>query len=455
MKTTRGLGQSSLCLLVILISSAAWAQPDATVPSTADAWRAAAVWHAEQIQDKSLAEDVFYDLVYVQGRAGDLAGAAASAGRVTGLQRYVYARINVAKQAAKQGDMVLCRQSLQLAQDKAVEQLITNNPRVHNPLSPIYYGRLADIVRAYGELGLEDEARALIQKLPHANERAVAADDLAKAIATRNNPQAEQADQQTLWFPSDPRAERIKELKNRFDEQIKAEQAEAAAATIEALVKYVQDNPQPDVHSKFGKFDDEALIAAARQNYVQTAGLLLKRGDRAGALAHVSVARQAIFGLPESATLVKWFGQSFVIHGYIGIGELATARELVAATESEFTRATLAAKLAVAQVKAGDVPAAIEMSRLISAQGSHDNPLGEVVAALIRHGDLTAARTMIGRLGDTAADARAMREVGKAMIETGREKELQDWLAKIEPPAQQAYAAMGAAEQLAKTADQK
>jgi hypothetical protein len=255
--------------------------------------------------------------------------------------------------------------------------------------------------------------------------------------------------------PRDARAERIKEFKQRFDGQIAAEQAEAAAETIESLVQFIKDNPQPDVHSKFGAFDDKSVIAVARQNYVQTAEILWKQGDRAGALRQLNMAREAIFGLPDSATLVKWFGQGMVVQGYIGIGELATARDATAAIESELTRSACAAKVAVAFIQAGDVPAAIDMSRAISGNQAHSNPLDEVIAALIRHGDLAAARTMIDRLANTSADARAMREVGKAMIGTGHEKELNEWLPQMASPAHRAYAAMGAAEEFAQLAAQK
>jgi hypothetical protein len=139
----------SLMTCVLFAFQAGAVEQPLELDSSARAWCDQAVRFAEQIADKALAEEVFYDLVRVQARAGDFVGASASAARVPyerDQDRYMYARVSVAIQAGKRGNTEVFRESLKLASEAALLQL-SARPRLAGYLSVA----CANMLEAWGE----------------------------------------------------------------------------------------------------------------------------------------------------------------------------------------------------------------------------------------------------------------------------------------------------------------
>jgi lipopolysaccharide biosynthesis regulator YciM len=235
-----------------------------------------------------------------------------------------------------------------------------------------------------------------------------------------------------------------------FAKLVEAGNLAGAEAVIESMVKTIQASPRQAVSSKFGTSDDASAIAVTRSKYLTIALLLAKKGDRKGSLVRLAKARDAITGLPPRAGITKMLLHGALVGAQITVGDLDGARRTLGQLQPAFSRSQAAAHLAVALIASGNVKSGLEVAELVTDPVGRGRARGAVTSALVRAGDLPAAKAMLQKIGDGKDDVEAFRAASQAMVQTGRARELHAWLSDITSNTARAYLCMGVAEPLRK-----
>ena len=131
-------------------------------------WRQQAVHYAEGITDADAKGRASYDLVYVQGFAGDFEGARASIVPINNPQLKIYAHAFIAKRLKAKGDGDASQSELRQAGE--ITLLPGNTSHF-------------DVIRRYLDQGQTDDAISLAEKIPHVFHRNSAFQDIAAKLA--------------------------------------------------------------------------------------------------------------------------------------------------------------------------------------------------------------------------------------------------------------------------------
>ncbi len=185
-----------------------------------------------------------------------------------------------------------------------------------------------------------------------------------------------------------------------------------------------------------------------KAQYLPIAEVLVEQGNLAEAKRHVQMAADAVTAQPESAGLVKWMQIVGVVQTQIKVGDLAGARKTLAKVPASHGQSLAAAKLAIALADSGDVSAAVEVARQITAGMGFGSSLGMAAAAIYRAGEFDAATKLLEGIDDLSERARAYHAAGRNLIEAGGGKQLAAWLDANQGDLARTFACLGAAEAL-------
>jgi hypothetical protein len=156
-------------------------------------------------------------------------------------------------------------------------------------------------------------------------------------------------------------------------------------------------------------------------------------------------ATEALLALPAEVGVTKVMLGTMVVAAQLSIGDLAHAHDFV--QQLEPPSRSIAERVAVAYAKAGDIAGAVELAELIPADSrGRGRAWGDVAQAMIESDHAAAAGELLAKLGSTSDEAEGFRIAGAAMINSGHEAELAEWVAEMQRPVHRAYACLGAAE---------
>jgi hypothetical protein len=400
---------------------------------SAGRWRQQAVQYAAGIADADVRGKAHYDLVYVLGFAGDLAGARASMPSIDNPQLRIYAHVFLAKQYKKTGDDDACRSELQEA--GKVTLLPDNTSHT-------------DVIRTYLELDQPAEAIALAAKIPNEFHRNAAFQTIAATLAKQGKLEmASDVVQQRL--PASWRESGWSVMANACADELRIDEAQKLAARLtdqklqdRAYDHLVKALLKADRAAEVGPFADriaeetlrataQAQIAAVSakeqsaevlQSRIEKAATreeklalydllfakLVEAGNVADAEAVIESMVKTIENSPRKPEISKFgVADDSGMIAKARLNYLATAKLLAARGDRE------ASRLRVDRVRktVTELPDETGLLKLILV------PL--FVKAEIDLGDFQGARTTLGQLKDGFSKSSMAAEIAAGLIESG------------------------------------
>ncbi len=277
------------------------------------------------------------------------------------------------------------------------------------------------------------------------------ADRKAQASAMLAGNVAEQESVELLQARADQansRDEKLALYEALFKKQVADQKLAEAEATIEKMVKVVEAFPREPEITKFGRSDDSVALAKIRAMYFTTAQALAAAGNQQEGLQQLAKARDAIAGLAEETGLAKALLVNGLVQTQISVGDLDGARSMLPLIGNDHSQSLAAKALAIAYIRALNMPEARETANFITAARGRGSSIGGVAAEFVAANELVLARGLLNTLEDSEEDGQAFRPVARAMIRRGLHADLLTWLEETASPIACAYACMGAAEEL-------
>ncbi|TWU55554.1 hypothetical protein Poly59_18540 [Rubripirellula reticaptiva] len=217
---------------------------------------------------------------------------------------------------------------------------------------------------------------------------------------------------------------------------------------IENAVEAVEQEPRPDVSSKFGTYGDLATIAKIRSRQLQAAFMLADDGEVAAAIRYLKIVDPLIDALPDQAALVKWELQSLRIRLLLKLNRTDVAITQLDKVQSPLIRSSAAAAIAAHEIEAGDFEAGLEMAKRIGDEPGSGDANGEVAISLFVHGDRKVAAEFVNQLGTSDQAMNTFVSLARFWVETGNFEQLESVFDDLESPEARTHYAVAAAEYL-------
>jgi hypothetical protein len=307
----------------------------------------------------------------------------------------------------------------------------------------IFNAAYRDILVEQVKAGTLNEARAVAAKIADEKLRVNALGLISAAGAKKQSPEEVLA----AIAAAESREEKLAIYGVLFDKLVDAKSFDDAEAAIDAMVKIVKESPRPQVSSAFGRSDDQLTCVGIRGKKLPLARAIHAAGDKDRSIRLLQSVEPEILAIPDDSS----FGKTFLVMEVLATrGELGliAGADRVVDSLPEPMRPLVAGGLASMQARAGDIEAAIKTIERYSSDKSSPASLGGVINALIHSKDLNGAKRVVSLLPENPKTIYDFRSLGSAMIEAGRAAELDAWIRELPPGAPQAFACLGAADEI-------
>ncbi|MBN2023707.1 MAG: hypothetical protein JW809_13050 [Pirellulales bacterium] len=441
-------------------------------------WRDQAVHFADGITDADARGKAHYELVYVQGFAGDFEGARASIRSINNPQLCIYAHVFLAKQYEASGDDNACQTQLQEAGEIT---LLPGNTSFF------------DVIRRHLELGQPAQAISLAGRIPHEFHRNAAFQDIAATLAGQGKLEMAR-DIVKKHLPPSWEQSGWSVMANACADALRIDEAQKLAAKLtdtklqdrayDHLVKaLVKAGRAAEAGSFADRISDATLQATARAQITanmakkQNAQVLRSRVEKATtreeklalydllfaelvAAGDVAAAEAAIesmveivkasprpaqkskFGVFDDAGLIAKAQANYLATAKLlaakgdregSLRRTARARKAIAELpdESGLLKLMLVPALVASEIDAGDFHGARTTLAQLKQGYGQSSAAADVAAGLIKSGDVKSGLEVAELITEPLGKDRAMGKVASALLRAGQLDEAKNLLRKI------------------------
>ncbi|MGB7329115.1 MAG: hypothetical protein WBD31_29815 [Rubripirellula sp.] len=378
----------------------------------AEHWLAKAVESSAQIETPSAISNAAKSLARVHARLGQVEAAFSAAKRVTDPQLKLYA-LRSTVQAAVDSDLATT------AMVDEAKRTFEGNEGAFN--------------------------QSTMKKLLHI------AESKSKTVSPEqpNSPPPPSPDSLTKAFDkAADRDAKIAAFTPLATQLLQSQSFDALDSVVERAVAAVEQDPRPDVSSKFGTYGDLASIAKIRGMQLRAAIMLANEGQVAAATRHLEIVDPLIDALPDQAALVKWEMQDLRIRLLLKLERTEDAITQLKKIQSPLIVSRAAAAIAAHQIESGEVDAGLKMAKRIGDEPGSGAASGEVAIALFQHGDRDVAVEFVNQLGTSDETMYAFDSLARHWVETDNAEQLESVFDVLESPEARTHYAVSAAEHL-------
>jgi len=233
------------------------------------------------------------------------------------------------------------------------------------------------------------------------------------------------------------------------EKQADAGEIDSAVATIETMVKMIDDSPLAADKSKFGTFDDSFKKGTVETVYLRVAKNLAGKGDMEGCNKYIA---KAIAGVKEINDVPIWKGTVFIkiVEAQLETGDIQGAQKTAKEITEEHNLSWGLYNIVKAQLEKGDIAGAIVTYQEIADTMNKSFACGQIASAFVKKTKIAEAKKMLSTLGNSSREALAYRGTARVFVEMGHTEELANWLDKISTPQAKVCACIGAVDEIMK-----